>query len=260
MIRLRKKHDDGPGHRPGIVEELELLARRARFLVLGLPIVLLAGLGIGRLLGGVLSVRPDQSARLVSGEPGTTRGRLSTLSSKFHRAIRAGDTTAATIVTYRTEVAPVEHVLRRRGIPDDVARRVAWPLVEHAHDSNVDPATVLSVILIESAGQPDATSSVGARGLMQVMPSWAGYWQQCGRDLYEIEDNLCYGTKILAMYLDRHKGDERQALLGYNGCVRGTVTPTCRQYPEKVDRIRRQVRNELATAKRSTGRAVAAQQ
>jgi soluble lytic murein transglycosylase-like protein len=146
----------------------------------------------------------------------------------------------------------VEQVLRRRGVPWETARRVAWPLVEQSYRTGVDPSTVLSVMLIESAGKPNARSSVGARGLMQVMPAWEGFWRGCGRDLYAIEDNLCNGTKILAMYLDRHRGDERRALLGYNGCVRGTVTPNCREYPDKVATVRRQVQREIATARRGT--------
>ena len=92
-------------------------------------------------------------------------------------------------------------------------------------------------MLMESGGKPTARSNVGAAGLMQVMPFWAGKWRGCGTDLYDVEDNLCNGTNILAMYL-RQKGDERSALPGYNGCVRGTNTRDCFRYPDKVARIR----------------------
>ena len=235
----------------GILEELELLARKARFLLLGVPVLLVIGLGTGKLLGSVLTVRADQPARIVAAGVPSPKIRLNSLSWYMQKALLSGDTTANQVRHYRDEIAPIEHVLRRRGVPIDVARRVAWPLVAHANEAGVDAATVISVMLIESAGKPDATSSVGARGLMQVMPLWTGHWRQCGRDLYAIEGNLCYGTKILAYYLDRNRGDERKALLGYNGCVRGTVTPTCGQYPDKVDRVRRQVRYELASARRS---------
>ncbi len=251
MMLNRKRRAEGNERRMGIVEELELLARRARFLVLGVPVLLILGVGVGHLLGRVVSVRDGQPARLVAPDARAPQVRLSSLSWRMQRALMAGDTTARYIHVYREDIAPIEHVLRRRGVPSGIARRVAWPLVEHANEAGVDPATVLSVMLIESAGRPDATSSVGARGLMQVMPSWTGYWGQCGRDLYEIENNLCYGTKILAYFLDRHRGDERKALLGYNGCVRGTVTPHCGQYPDKVDRVRRQLRSELATVRRN---------
>jgi soluble lytic murein transglycosylase-like protein len=84
---------------------------------------------------------------------------------------------------------------------------------------------------------------------MQIMPSWAGHWRTCGRDLYDIEGNLCAGTRILAYYLRRSGGDERRALLGYNGCVRGSNTPNCHTYPDKIARIRRQVAAELAAAR-----------
>lgn len=236
----------------GIVDELELLARRARYLMLAMPVLLLVGLGTGKLLGGVLGVRDGQSVRIASGGAPVPPARLGSLSWRLQKALLTGDTTASYVRVYRDEIEPIERVLRRRGVPSGMARRVAWPLVAQARDAGVDPATVVSVVLIESAGKPDATSSVGARGLMQVMPSWTGYWRQCGRDLYDVEDNLCYGTRILAYYLDRHRGDERKALLGYNGCVRGTVTPTCGQYPDKIDRVRRQVRTELATARRTS--------
>ena len=41
--------------------------------------------------------------------------------------------------------------------------------------------------------------------------------------------------------MERLRGDERRALLAYNGCVRGTFTPDCHLYPDKVNRIRRQI-------------------
>ena len=83
---------------------------------------------------------------------------------------------------------------------EDEAREIAWPLVEQTYRNKLDVATVLSVIYVESNFRPSATSSVGARGLMQVMPMWAGYWRSCGRNLYDVEDNLCNGTRILAWY------------------------------------------------------------
>jgi hypothetical protein len=91
---------------------------------------------------------------------------------------------------------------------------------------------------------------------MQVMPGWAGQWRECGRDLYDVEDNLCNGTSILQWYLRRH-GDERRALLGYNGCVRGTNTPNCFIYPNKIwtlrDQIKREMDRERAKAMRKSG-------
>jgi soluble lytic murein transglycosylase-like protein len=130
-------------------------------------------------------------------------------------------------------------------VNEATARQVAWPLVQHAYRRGLDPAFVVSVVLIESGGKPNATSFVGARGLMQVMPLWAGALAQLWRNLYDIDANLCAGTNILAWYLERNPGDERKALLGYNGCVRGTNTPNCFTYPDKVVRLRQQVQREM---------------
>jgi hypothetical protein len=64
----------------------------------------------------------------------------------------------------------------------------------------------MSIMLIESEGKPTARSFVGAAGLMQVMPFWAGRWRGCGKDLYDIETNLCNGTSILAWYFRNFDG------------------------------------------------------
>ena len=125
-----------------------------------------------------------------------------------------------------------------------MAKQIARPLVEEADNKNVDPALVVAVLMVESGGKVTARSSVGARGLMQVMPGWVGTWRNCGRDLYDIKDNLCNGTSILAWYIQQH-GTEREALLGYNGCVRGTNTPNCHTYPDKIGRLREQIRRDL---------------
>jgi soluble lytic murein transglycosylase-like protein len=249
MKLFAKQSTDAPGRRLGIVEELEMFASRARLLVFATPVLLLAGLGLGLGVRPILSVREGEAARTVSGQT-LPRVHVAGLSRLMEDTRKKGTSTAEYVRMYQQEVSPVERVLVRRGVPAATARRVAWPLVEQSYRNGVDPATVISVVLIESAGKPDARSSVGARGLMQIMPAWAGYWRGCGSDLYAIEDNLCNGTKILAYYLDRSRGDERRALLGYNGCVNGTNTPDCGRYPDKIDIVRRQVRVELASASR----------
>ena len=65
-----------------------------------------------------------------------------------------------------------------------------------------------------------------------------------GRNLKDDETNLRYGVYILKHFAKRTadtldaKDVTRIALLGYNGCVRGTNTPNCQTYP---DEVRRQV-------------------
>ena len=94
---------------------------------------------------------------------------------------------------------------------------------------------------VNSAFDRFAISRVGAQGLMQVMPAWAGYWRNCGRDLYDIQGNLCHGTRILAYYLERAVrreapgGDgvrqQEPELSGRGGSQRGNP----RLYPDDSD-------------------------
>jgi len=228
------------GGRRDTIAELERLVRRVAALPLAAPILLLGGIGLGKLTARALDL-PDDAPVLVDDDGKPRRIRFDELSEHFDGLRSDGERTAEYVALYRVHVAPVEESLRRRGVPGETARKVAWPLVEYSYRRGLDPATVLSVLLVESNGRPTVTSDVGARGLMQVMPAWAGHWRDCGHDLYDIEDNLCNGTSILAWNLRRYGGDERRALLSYNGCVRGTNTPDCSRYPDKVFRLRRQI-------------------
>jgi hypothetical protein len=230
--------------RPGLFEDLELLLRRVRAVGLAAPLLLFVGFGMGDVTNELLEL-PEDSAVRTPTEEAVPRVHLEVLSRHMERLRDRGAATEEYVSLYQDHVAPVEAVLRRRGVNEETARQVAWPLVQHSYRRGLDPAFVLSIVLVESGGKPRATSFVGARGLMQVMPLWSGHWRSCGRDLYDIEANLCNGTSILAWYLSRSPGDENKALLGYNGCVRGTNTPNCFTYPQKVARLKHQVQREM---------------
>jgi soluble lytic murein transglycosylase-like protein len=94
---------------------------------------------------------------------------------------------------------------------------------------------LLAVLLVENpALDPDARSSVGAVGLMQVMPFHAGEWKPCAGPLDDIDTNICHGARIFAHYMGATNGNVDRALLRYNGCVNGTNTPDCARYPTHV--------------------------
>lgn len=245
-IFRRRESLDASSNR-GMMEELEVIWRRIRTLALGAPVLLLVGFGAGDLANRLLSVPADKAVRFTTTKD-VPRFHLDAIGITLNRIHREGSRTVDYVTTYREDIEPVEKVLRRHGVSYRVARKISWPLVQEAQRRGVDPATVTAILLVESEGNPTARSSVGARGLMQVMPGWAGQWRGCGRDLYDIEDNLCNGTSILKWYLESH-GDERSALLGYNGCVRGTNTPNCHRYPDKIWRLRNQIKNELTLYK-----------
>lgn len=136
---------------------------------------------------------------------------------------------------YRTKVAPIERVLHRYGADDVLAERVAVALVREANRAGLEPRLLLAVLLVENPWlDPAIRSPVGAVGLMQVMPLHLGQWPGCEPDLEDIDANICHGARIFAQYFKQTGGNVERALLRYNGCVRGTNTPNCHQYPYHV--------------------------
>lgn len=100
---------------------------------------------------------------------------------------------------------------------EDIIKREAA-----AHD--LDPFLVAAVIRSESGFNPNATSPVGARGLMQLMPLTAqGIARRIGdgdfavTKLYEPERNVRYGTFHLQGLMGRYDSNVEPALVAYNG-------------------------------------------
>jgi hypothetical protein len=122
------------------------------------------------------------------------------------------------------------------------ADTVAYYAVREAYLRGIPPAVVFGVMLTENSRfVSKALSNVGAVGLMQVYPKvWLKALQEkFGADLATDSTNLKYGVYILSTYIKTNNGSANAAavnkgLLRYNGCVRGTNTPTCHNYPGKV--------------------------
>lgn len=136
---------------------------------------------------------------------------------------------------YEEEIAPIERVLLSYRYDPPLVRRIARALVAEARKVAVEPRLLLAVLLVENPWlDPDIRSSVGAVGLMQVMPWHSGNWGPCRPDLEDVEANICHGARIFVHYFRLEDGDIERALLRYNGCVRGTNTPDCHRYPYHV--------------------------
>lgn len=137
---------------------------------------------------------------------------------------------------YAEQVEPIERVLLGyRSDDPQLVRRVAVALVREARRTQLEPRLLLAVLLVENPWiDPGAASPVGAQGLMQVMPFHRGQWKPCAPRLDDIDANICHGARIFAWNLKASKGNIDKALLRYNGCVRGTNTPDCHQYPNHV--------------------------
>ena len=121
------------------------------------------------------------------------------------------------------------------GAPDAV-RQAVYPLryeetIRQASRANgLDPTFVAGVIHTESRFRPDAESSQGAYGLMQIIPNTAEFAQQRSGirgDYRDPETNIRLGTWYLAYLGERYRGNRRLMLAAYNsgeGTVDGWIS------------------------------------
>ena len=124
----------------------------------------------------------------------------------------------------------------------------------HARNYDLEPALLAAVIYQESKFKPDAKSSSGAIGLMQLTPQTAeGIAIRTGgtrfrlSDLYNPEINVRYGSWYLRHLLDKY-GDEKDALAAYNAGQqnvdewraegKGIQFPETRAYVKRVEHLK----------------------
>ena len=114
-------------------------------------------------------------------------------------------------------------------MPEEV-RQWESLLAEAGREHQVDPALLSIIALVESKGNPDAVSSSGARGLMQIMPATGQKIAQVrGIKQFETDDlmdpaiNADFAAYLLSDYLHRFENEAdpaetiEWAAAAYNG-------------------------------------------
>ncbi|MDQ7096207.1 lytic transglycosylase domain-containing protein [Desulfosporosinus sp. PR] len=83
-----------------------------------------------------------------------------------------------------------------------------------AQKYGIDPSLIQQVVKAESGYDSQATSAVGAMGLMQLMPGTAASYGV--QNAYDATQNLDGGTHFLKDLLERYQGNVPLALAAYN--------------------------------------------
>jgi soluble lytic murein transglycosylase-like protein len=117
------------------------------------------------------------------------------------------------------------------------SRRIAQAVLNASDRCAISPVLLLAVIATESGFDRHATSSVGARGLMQILPDAHPRLVGVSNDLFDPSVNVRIGSTILRGYLDATGGDLNAALRRYSGGGSGynrRVALRMRQFEESL--------------------------
>lgn len=87
-------------------------------------------------------------------------------------------------------------------------------IMKYAEKFGVSPVLISSIMKAESSFNPNAGSSAGAQGLMQLMPDTASGLGVS--DPWDPEQNIMGGVKYLRQLLDQFGGDVVKTIAGYN--------------------------------------------
>jgi soluble lytic murein transglycosylase-like protein len=153
--------------------------------------------------------------------------------------------------------ALVQVLSRRFMIAPEATETIVSAAHRAADATGLDPLLVLAVISIESRFNPLAESSMGAKGLMQIIPRFhlAKLAEHGGEQaVLDPESNIEVGTRILQEYIHR-TGTLEAGLQFYNGASWDESA----QYAQKVmaERLRLEDRVRAVLRSASAGTASA---
>ena len=132
----------------------------------------------------------------------------------------------------REQRALAEFISRRYRVAEAASTAFVAKAYRSGREHAVDPLLILAVMAVESRYNPVAESSVGAKGLMQIIPRFHQEKLLAHGGEYALLDpdvNIQVGVQILREYM-RRSGVTETALQMYNGALE---EPTAR-YAGKV--------------------------
>ncbi len=94
------------------------------------------------------------------------------------------------------------------------AERIEKAVADCSAKYGVDESLIKAIIKTESNFDPNAASSAGAKGLMQLMPCNIEHYGVT--DPFNIEENIDAGTRHINDYLKTYNNDLNMALAAYN--------------------------------------------
>jgi len=112
-----------------------------------------------------------------------------------------------------------EYLARRYRVSSEMATHIVSQAYATGRETKLDPMLILAVISVESRFNPFAESSMGAKGLMQVIPRFhpEKFHPLGGEEAaFDPEANIMVGAQILKQYIHR-AGDLADALRMYVG-------------------------------------------
>jgi soluble lytic murein transglycosylase-like protein len=148
------------------------------------------------------------------------------------------------LVEFKARQALLE-ILRNKPLTVGQALEVADVVIDEAKANKVPVHMVLGIIDLESEFNPDARSSEGARGLMQVMPdTWDRYVSAEPLKGLKAKHNPAMNVRVGVRYLGdliKQYGDWRKVLKEYGGFVKKSPDKYVRIVMANAERYRVQL-------------------
>jgi hypothetical protein len=123
-------------------------------------------------------------------------------------------------------------------MPDWPTRRDFLVTLQYeASRAGLDPQLILALVDVVSGFKKTAVGPSGARGYMQVAPSWVKKIGSPDQDLFALRTNFRYGCTLLRYFLDQTEGDLYLALQRYakeNNLPWGTTGKAKAEFPNAV--------------------------